>query len=99
MVPIWILGLALLSGPRLAADPQVAGAGAKLPVSISITANATEFLRELVSTLNTYLRSNPQRDGLVRLRDLLAKLSGQEDVAAGYLEAALEEAQTPRGAT
>ena len=60
---------------------------------ISLSANVTDLIRLTVDTLNTYLRVNPQRDRTLKIRDLLAKIGGQEAQVAGQLAFALSEAE------
>jgi len=64
----------------------------------SFTGDIPEIIRVTLDAINTYGRNNPQFDKMQKLRDLTAKLAGEEAQIAGQLMVALQQAETS-GAT
>jgi hypothetical protein len=56
--------------------------------------NIPEIIHVVSEMADKYLRDNPQKDRMERIRDLLAQLGGEEAQAAGQLALALRQAET-----
>jgi|CXWL01.1.fsa_nt_gi hypothetical protein len=62
--------------------------------SFSFTGDIPEIIRVTLDAINTDGRNNPQFDKMQKLRDLTAKLAGEEAQIAGQLTVALQQAET-----